>query len=174
MKKTLITLPVSALIAAGLMLGQSNPDTTTPQRQHRFENGSGEHRDGMFQSLNLSDAQKEQAKSIFSSARQSNQALEQQMHDARKALNDAAKSGASDAQIDQLAAKVGPLSAQLAAAQAKTFAKFYTILTPEQRTQLADKSFMGRGAGMGNSFSHRRENGANGWRKASPQTDNQQ
>src|SRR5947208_719178 len=121
MKKTLITLPVSALLAAGLMVGQSNSDATTQQRQHRFENGSGE-RGAMFQSLNLSDAQKEQAKSIFSSSRESNRTLEQQLRDARQALNAAAKSGASDAQIDQLAARIGPLSAQAAAAQAKTFA----------------------------------------------------
>src|SRR4051794_9303708 len=103
MKKTLITLPVSALMAAGLMLAQSSGDTNTQQRQHRFENGSGGHR-GMFQSLNLTDPQKEQAKAIFSSARESNRALEQQMRDARQALNAAAKSGASDTQIDQLAA----------------------------------------------------------------------
>lgn len=166
MKKSLITLPVSALLAAGLMIGQSNTDTTQQPRQHRFENGSGQRGGGMFQSLNLTDAQKEQAKTIFSSARESNSALEQQMRDARQALNAAVKSGATDAQIDQLATKIGPLSAQLAAAQAKTFAKFYAILTPEQRTQLGDQGIDG--------FSHRRDNATNGWRKANQQTDNQQ
>src|SRR3954454_19570142 len=166
MKKSLITLPVSALLAAGLMVGQSNTDTTQQPRQHRFQNGSGERDGGMFQSLNLTDAQKEQAKTIFSSSRESNRALEQQMRDARQALNAAVKPGAADGQIDQLSAKIGPLASQVAAAQAKTFAKFYAILTPEQRTQLGDQ-------GM-NGFSHRRDNASNHWRKANPQTDNQQ
>jgi Spy/CpxP family protein refolding chaperone len=171
MKKTLVSLSASAVLAAGLMLGQTTTgDPNTQQRQHHFEHGPG----AMFQSLNLTDAQKEQAKAIFSSARESNHAVEQQMRDARQALNAAAKSGATDAQIDQLAAKIGPLSAQLAAAQAKTFAKFYAILTPEQRTQVGDQAFAGRGAGMNNGVSHRRENAASGWRQSNPQAGSQQ
>lgn len=165
MKFRLLSIPASLIVAAGLMVAQSTDNGAGDQRQGR---GLGQH--GMFANLNLTDTQKEQAKTIFSSSRESNRAIEQQLRDARQALNEAAKSGATDAQIDQLATKIGPLSAQVAAAQAKTFAKFYAILTPEQRNQLGNGMFGGHGPAASNGFSHRHENGATGWRRADPQS----
>jgi Spy/CpxP family protein refolding chaperone len=167
MKKTLFTVPASLVLAAGLMLGQTAGSGDT-QKSGRF----GQHRGGMFSSLNLSDAQKEQAKSIFSSSRESTRALEQQLRDARQALNTAAKNGASDVQIDQLAAAIGPLSAQAAAAHAKAFAKFYAILTPEQKAQVGDR-MLGGDRGMSKGFSQRRDGAKGGWRRSEGQTNNQ-
>lgn len=154
MKIRLFTLPVSAVLAAGLMLGQ-----TAGSGGSQTNGGYAHHGGGMFQSLNLSDAQKEQAKAIFSASREANRALEQQMRDARQALNTAVKNGATDAQIDQLAVPIGPLSSQLAAAQAKTFAKFYAILTPEQKAQVGDHMFA--------------RSGRAGWHRANPNNNQQ-
>ncbi len=63
----------------------------------------------------------------------------------RTALNDAAKSNAADVSIDQLAATLGATSGQLAAIQTKAFAKFYALLTTEQRTKLDELHANGRG-----------------------------
>ena len=67
-----------------------------------------------------------------------------------QALNDAAKSNAVDAAIDQLAAALGTTSGQLAAIHTKAFAKFYALLTTEQRTKLDELHANGRGVrGLG-------------------------
>jgi Spy/CpxP family protein refolding chaperone len=63
----------------------------------------------------------------------------------RTALNDAAKSNAAEAAIDQLAAALGTTSGQLAAIHTKAFAKFYVLLTTEQRTKLDELHANGRG-----------------------------
>jgi len=65
----------------------------------------------------------------------------------RQALNDAAKSNAADATIDQLAATLGSTAGQLAAIQTKAFAKFYALLTTDQRTKLDELKSNGRGIG---------------------------
>lgn len=124
-------------LAAGLMLAQTTPAPTpgtpgTPPAGHRHMRGPG----GMLKNLNLTTDQQAQAKQIFQAARDNAQPLRTQMKDARKALNDAAKAGASNEQIDQLATTVGNLSAQLTALHTKAFAQFYSILTPAQKDQL--------------------------------------
>ena len=90
----------------------------------------------MAATLNLTDDQKAQAKTIFQQAHASSQAIQAQVKDARQALANAAKAGASDAEIDRLANAEGPLMAQVAAIHAKAFEKFYAILTPDQKKQV--------------------------------------
>ncbi len=144
MKFRLFSLPAVAVLAAGLTFAQSAPAPAEPSQPAAGQKHGGR----MFQDLNLTDAQKQQAKSIFQGAREASQPLRQQLRDARQALDAAAKSGASDAQIDQLSAPLGPLTSQLTAIHTKAFAKFYALLTPEQRTQLAAKMEQHRGRGM--------------------------
>src|SRR5437764_13247475 len=74
--------------------------------------------------LNLTDAQKQQAQSIFQAARQSAEPVHAQLKQSREALTAAVKSGASDAEIDKLANSLGPLMAQTTAIHNKAFAKF--------------------------------------------------
>jgi Spy/CpxP family protein refolding chaperone len=71
------------------------------------------------------------------------------MRDARLALANAIKSNAPEARIDQLSNKTGTLAAQLTAIRAKSFEKFYSILTPDQQTRLngaVDRFFSGHAA----------------------------
>ena len=99
--------------------------------------------------LNLTPDQKVQAKTIFQGARTTAQPLRQQMRDARLALANAVKSNAPDAQIDQLSNNTGTLAAQLTALRAKSFEKFYNILTPDQKEKLSgamDQFFPGQAA----------------------------
>lgn len=86
--------------------------------------------------VNLTDAQKAQAKTIYQAAWQNTKPLMEQLQQKRQAMTDAVK--ANDAtQIRQLAAIQGTLMGQLAAARAEARAQFYQMLTPEQRAKLA-------------------------------------
>ena len=109
----------------------------------------------MAQKLNLTDSQKEQARSIMDSARASAKPIAQQLRQEKTTLHDAVKAGKPDADIDQISSQVGNLEGQLTAIRTKAFAKVYALLTPEQRTQ-ADQMHQQRrgmfkgGRGSGN------------------------
>jgi Spy/CpxP family protein refolding chaperone len=110
-----------------------------------------------FEALGLTDDQKAQAQSIFRDQAQSMRGTGEQMRAAREALSNAVKQNASDAEIDKLAANLGNLMAQNTASSAKAMAKFYQILTPEQRQKLDAQMprFMGsalRGHGARKAF----------------------
>ena len=105
--------------------------------------------DNLAAKLNLTDVQKQQAQSLLASAHQSSRTVAQQLRETRHALWDAAKAGQSEANIDQLSAKVGNLTGQLTAIRTKTFAQIYALLTPEQRTQAEQMRHRSRGMFMG-------------------------
>ena len=102
--------------------------------------------------LSLTDAQKTKDTEIFQAAETASASLRETQASQRMALNDAAKSNAADAAIDQLAATLGTTSGQLAAIQTKAFAKFYALLTTDQRTKLDELKANGRGLGGELSF----------------------
>jgi protein CpxP len=143
MKHKLLNFAGVSILAAGMALGQSTPAPATP---HPGWHGAqkGAMLDRLSAKLNLTDTQKQQAQSIFSAARESAQPIRTQLRQDRQALQAAVKSGASDAQIDQLANQMGPLMAQSTAIRSKAFSKFYSILTPEQRTVLSQHRGMNR------------------------------
>ena len=132
-------------LAAGMAFGQGAPAQNPPHA------GRGMMMGRMAADLNLTDAQKQQAQSIFAAARQSAQPLQEQMKQNREALAAAVKSGASDAEIDRLSNNLAPLLAQSTAIHTKAFAKFYGILTPEQKDKLGSRfeQMMMSGAGGG-------------------------
>ncbi|MCC6536678.1 MAG: Spy/CpxP family protein refolding chaperone [Bryobacterales bacterium] len=86
--------------------------------------------------LGLTDAQKEQIRTITKTAFDSNTALREQMKVARDAEREAVKAGKSDADLAQLAASQSQLFTQMHTARLQTEAKIYQVLTPEQRTKL--------------------------------------
>lgn len=139
MQRPFLKIASTAALAAGMLFAQApappagqQPGPAAAGRQQ----GAWRRRGRLFSSLNLTDDQKAQAKSIFQSARQTAQPVAQQLRQVREALRNAAKSGSPDAEIDKLANAEAPLVAQLAAVRAKAFAKFYALLTPEQRDKL--------------------------------------
>jgi Spy/CpxP family protein refolding chaperone len=88
----------------------------------------------MMQALNLTPAQKQQATTIFGDARQTAEPIRQEMRQNRAALSAAVKAN-NTSQIEQLSAHQGELQGKVLAIRSEAMAKFYTILTPEQRTQ---------------------------------------
>jgi Spy/CpxP family protein refolding chaperone len=163
MKKAFTQTLASGLLAAGLALAQTPQPAPAPQPRAHVRMGMGR----MAQQLNLTPDQQTQAKAIFQSTRQSTAALRTQMRDARQALSNAVKSNAPDAQIDQLSANVGALSGQLTAARTKAFAKFYAILTPDQKATLDTLRSQHRGGMRPAAWRHQLQPG--GWGGASGQ-----
>lgn len=135
MNRKLFSLIGAAALAGGALLAQDT-GATTPAPRHPAAAMARHRMHRMEKRLNLTDDQKTQAKSIFSSAREQSKPIRQQMKQNRQALLSAVQNGAPQAQIDQLANAAGPLASQLAVIRTESFAKFYSILTPEQRSQL--------------------------------------
>jgi Spy/CpxP family protein refolding chaperone len=135
MKIPLIRFAAAPILASGMLMAQAPapPAPAQPPAQHR-QWQRGQMFDRMAAKLNLTDAQKGQAKSIWQSARESSRPVAQQLRQAHVALRQAAKAGKPAAEIDQLAANAGQLTGQLAAVHTKAFEQFYAMLTPEQRT----------------------------------------
>jgi Spy/CpxP family protein refolding chaperone len=88
----------------------------------------------MIQGLNLTAAQKQQARTIFDDARQKAGPIRQEMRQNREALYAAVKTN-NAAQIERLSSHQGELQGKALAIRSEAKAKFYAILTPEQRTK---------------------------------------
>ncbi len=93
--------------------------------------------------LSLTDAQKTQAQAIFDAASAATETARGQSEAARTALNAAVKANQSDAEIDRLAAAIGVIAGQTTAIQAKAQAKFYALLTAEQKAKYDEMSNRG-------------------------------
>ena len=86
--------------------------------------------------LTLDTTQQQQAKTIFTNGLTASQALREPSKAAHDALQAAVKGGASDGQLDQLAAQVGSLNGQAAAIHAKSQSKFRALLNSAQKEKL--------------------------------------
>ena len=113
---------IATLVLLGAMIGLAQPPAF--QFQHRA-----------FKSLNLTDAQKQQAKNIFQEARQNAQPVRQQLKQNRAAMAAAIETNNS-AEIQRLAGLQGNLETQMVTNRAQAMAKFYATLTPDQVAQL--------------------------------------
>lgn len=92
----------------------------------------------LFAQLSLTDAQKEQIKSIRESARTASEPFREQLKVVRDEIQAATANGAFDeAAVRAIAAKAAPAEVELAVIDARTRAAVYNVLTPEQRTKLA-------------------------------------
>jgi Spy/CpxP family protein refolding chaperone len=117
------------LLTATLMLVAALPVLAQGPR------GRGNSLDFLAGYLTLTDAQKTAATAIFAAAETASETARGSLTAARTALNTAVKANASDAELDRLAAAVGVIDGQLAGIQAKAQAKFYALLTAEQKTK---------------------------------------
>ncbi len=141
MKRTFLTLTSSAILTAGMMFAQTSAAALRHDPQRRMNR--------IAAALNLTDAQKAQAQSIFQESANTTKPLRKQLRQDRMALSKAAKAGADQNQITALANAMGPLSSQLAAARATRSAKFYALLTPEQQQKVDQHPRLLRAAAYG-------------------------
>jgi Spy/CpxP family protein refolding chaperone len=99
--------------------------------------------------LQLTEAQKTNATSIFTQAYNSAASVRTSLDAARQAIADAVKKN-DTATIDQNAATLGTLSGQLTAIDSKADAAFYAILTADQKAKYDEHPMGGPGGpGMG-------------------------
>jgi len=128
MKHNLIKFAAVGALAAGMAFAQA-PAAAPAAPAHRETA-----RRHAMQQLNRTEAQKEQAKSIFQQTRQHTQMVREQLRTNRAALAAAVKADNQE-QIQKLAVTQGQLRGQMLAARSEAMAKFYKILTPAQRAK---------------------------------------
>jgi Spy/CpxP family protein refolding chaperone len=134
-----------ALVAAVLLVGTvAEVSAQSGRARPGFARGGGAGALGLFgpggsgiEGANLTEAQKEQVKSIVDTHRGEMRALLDRHAMARRALALSADSG----QVDQAAAtEVGNASAALALAEAQLRAEVLQVLTPEQRAAVQQRA----------------------------------
>jgi Spy/CpxP family protein refolding chaperone len=123
-----------SLFAAGLLSTQvvsAQAVQTAPKSHHRVGQPMLQR---LTAQLNLTSDQQAQAKTIFQQSHEQMKAIAPQLRAQREAMAAAVKSG-NEPQIDQVAQQNVPLEAQARAIHAKAMAKFYQILTADQKTK---------------------------------------
>ena len=103
----------------------------------------------LSQQLNLTDAQKEQATTIFTDAGNAEAAVRDKLKAAHESLAAAVKKNDA-AGIDAAAGTVGSLTTQSTTINAKANAAFYQLLTDDQKSNFNVEAMgLGFGGGMG-------------------------
>lgn len=128
MKRHLVTITMLGAMAAAMAIAQTAPAAQAPIRAHL--------RRQLIQSLDLTAAQKQQAKTIFQNTRQQAQPVADQLKQDRQSLKAAIQAG-DTAQIQQLSTAMGTLHGQVLGIRSAGMAQFYALLTPDQKTKAA-------------------------------------
>jgi Spy/CpxP family protein refolding chaperone len=128
MKRIWITIVTISAMAAGFAVAQTAAPAAAPVKARLQKQ--------LIQSLDLTAAQKQQAKTILQGTKQQAQPLAAQIKQQRQSLNAAIQSG-DTAQIQQLSTSLGTLHGQLLAIRSAGKAQFYALLTPDQKTKAA-------------------------------------
>jgi Spy/CpxP family protein refolding chaperone len=136
-----LTLFAAAALACGQTSGSGPATAPTPATRAQMQ----VNRLGSL--LNLPEAQKTSAVSIYTTAYTTAQTAQTNLHTAQTSLREAIKANNS-ALIDQLSATIGQATTQVASLNAKADAAFYALLTADQKA-IYDARGGGRGRGPG-------------------------
>jgi len=136
MKHNLMKYATIAAMTAGMALagqqGTQPANSQPPAAKTPMHRPFARARRNFMQSLNLSDAQKAQAKAIFQETRQKAEPVRAELRQNREAMTAAVKAD-NKADIQKLSRTTGELMGRMTALRAEARAKFYNLLTPEQR-----------------------------------------
>jgi Spy/CpxP family protein refolding chaperone len=106
------------------------------QEREGHGRGHGDMLEHMARELNLTDAQKEQVKTIMSSAESSSQATREKLEEIHKQVEAATANGQFDeTQVRNLASQQAQLEADMMVEHLRAKSKVFAILTAEQRTK---------------------------------------
>lgn len=133
---------LSLLLAASLTL----PILAQPRGRMGLGGPGGMQQGGpgfMAGYLNLTEAQKTQAKAIFDANATQMEQLRGEMQSAREALEAGIKANKTDAELDQLASAIGTVTTRLTALQSRQQKAFRGILTAEQLEKLDSREHRG-------------------------------
>jgi Spy/CpxP family protein refolding chaperone len=95
--------------------------------------------------LGLDSSQQASLKTIFDDQEHSTDALRKSLEQTRAALATAAKANSVVPQIDRLSADLGAIFAQAVAVQAKAHARFYALLTLDQKEKFEELTGLAEG-----------------------------
>jgi Spy/CpxP family protein refolding chaperone len=130
-------MKISAFLLPFCVAGMLAAQTATPPQSAPASHARRAKRDmvqRLSARLNLTADQQNQAWAIFKQARADARSFSPKLRQERVALRTAIKSD-NEAQIDQILQQDSQLNAQARAIHAKAMAKFYQILTPEQKAK---------------------------------------
>ena len=133
MKRYLVTLTAIGAMAAALAIAQTTSTTTAPAapvlRAHLQKQ--------LIKALDLTAAQKQQARTILQATRQQVQPLAAQLKQDRQTLSAAIQAG-DTAKIPQISTAMGILQGQVLAIRSAGKAQFYALLTPDQKSKAVE------------------------------------
>ncbi len=146
MKKVLFSFLFASLFATTLTFAQRTAPTPADIAERRVN--------FLTRQLTLTTAQQQQATTIFTNSATADATVRANLKTAHQSLSDAVKANNS-AGIDQAAATIGNLTAQVSANDAKADAAFYQILTPDQQAKYTEAQSQGPGRFFGSGFGGR-------------------
>lgn len=150
MKKVIVGILAIVLVAIGAVFVFAQTDGRSMEGKKEFGKrgnhgkfGRGGQRGGMmgmgFLGIDLTDAQKEQLKTIRKASHEASNPLMEQMRANQMELRKLGESGAFDqTAVQSLAEKQGDLHAKMIVAKQRTQSESYAVLTAEQKTKLAE------------------------------------
>jgi Spy/CpxP family protein refolding chaperone len=153
MKKAILGFLLSSTFVTTFLYAQrpGNPPPAADMAQRKVSM--------LTRQLTLTEAQQQQAATIFTSAIDSQSTAREGLRTARQTISEAVKTN-NTAAIDQASATIGSLTAQLTSSDAKADAAFFQILTPDQQSKF--RQFPGAGAGGFGGFSRGQGRGPRG------------
>jgi Spy/CpxP family protein refolding chaperone len=133
MKRQLTKLMAMGAMAAAMALAQTTATSTTaPPAAGKGLKAQIEKR--LIKALDLTDAQKQQAKTILQATKQQAQPLAQQAQQDRQALSAAVQAG-DTAKIQAISTELGTVQGQLLAVRSQGRAQLFALLTPDQKAK---------------------------------------
>ena len=134
----LLIAVAAVLLGTALAQSQTATDAPAPKPVHAHGDWGMEHgRMGFFsKSLNLTDDQKAQMKTIMQKEHASMKPLMQQMHQTHEALRQYEQGTFDEAKVRALAAQQAQANVEMTVAQTRIHNEMFQLLTPDQQTQL--------------------------------------
>lgn len=148
MKKLLLLISMMPLAAmAGPMTDKSQSDRECDGKRHYHGMKSGQHAAGerWLKGLDLSEAQQAQLKDMMAQQREARQTRGGEMWRSQRAMHELARAEKLDeAELARLADKAAEAHRQGVVERVRFQHELYSLLTPEQREQLAARVSEGR------------------------------
>ncbi len=139
MKRRIIVIASIAALVIGATIFAVGQGPEAMQRMHgygRGPHGHGDMLEHMARELNLTDAQKQQVKTIMESVESSADGIHTKLEEVHKQLEAATANGQFDeAQVRNLANQQAQLEADMRVEHLRAKSKVYSILTAEQRVK---------------------------------------
>lgn len=128
---------LAVMLGAAIAKSQT-ADATTPQPTHGHAWGMRGHMDFPFKQLDLTDAQRQQVKSVMQKEHSTMQPLMQQVHAMQQQLKQYSEGTYDDAKVQALVAQQSQTLVQLKVEETRMHSEIYQLLTSDQQAKLKE------------------------------------